>query len=1425
TGRSILGDLFGHLQGPGASRAVFISQDAAAHLREAAERARSSSSLEQFFSRLSNRQHDAFFASAASLGQSEQEAYTKLKDCEFVTIGHRLLVQDVERLIAERIGRADGELADPHAVRTLLEEFAWSRLGQAVRAEQVRHELERYGYVRRQLPSRDRSIERILTLTHAYLGRIEHALINGAAIPRSQSVAITEALIDRDESLLLSGGAGAGKSCVMAQIVRELDERGVVALTVPASDLRGAFSSGEVGQRLGLSDSPVAELVQAAQGERAVLCIDQLDGLAGGTERNERGQRVLREIVDQAAEHPNLRILFICRSFELEEETSFKWITEGPSAVARTLEVTVLTLDDVRRALQTAAIGPGGLTDFQKELLRVPLHLYLFVEAAQSRELGFATVDDLFDAYWREKAKRVTSHPLVSGGDWTAAASRLAHALSDREAYAAPDYELLDAFPAAAAAMASESVLFIQDGEVGFFHESFFDYAFARSFATEQRDLLDWLREDRQAYFRRRQVLGVLAFLRRRRADRGRYLLTLERLLADSEVRFHIKKRVLDWLRSIADPTAEEWEIVERQAEELGNHVWEVARNSTPWFDLLREMQRWDRWLAGSQEEADRTVVLLQTPALLTERTNAVIELLNEHRDDTPEWRLRLWNVARWSDGYGSPTKQAWLLGLIHTEPLDRSEDFARLARLLSDILFAVKEEAPLFAPQAIGAWFDRVVAEPKAAVANTERLDLRLGLDDWTTSECASAAPRAFVQEMLPRIVSIERVAPMNIVGAPRGGDHPERGPYALLATAMRQLAVEEPEALKSIVMAVSREHDVWTRWMSIAWLDAMSANPDSFSEVIVRFILDDPGRRLDLGYSWGSSGGDLFVGVSRTGVAAAAERCADESLKTLEQAILAFEPRRERPEQKHAEIQLALLWCLPENRVEESTQQRIQELEARFPEKQRRGAPQNLDDDGFGWAVSPISDDEALQISDEHWLEKMRDVARTGETFHGNQFVGGVHELSQTLEGAAVQAPARFAALTDHLNSSDPPEYFEAVLRGLTKSEDGSPRSGSLAQALRVLGRIKELGVPMPGGQIAHAFGALAEEPLPNDLMAWLNDIAMTDPDPDKDDWLGPEDSMAPVTQAINTARGSAAYAIAKLLYADVNRWNQFRDTVHQLAVDPVLAVRSTAANCLLAILNANPDEALQCFRRLINGAEPIVGSFYVEHFIRRATQRSYLDMRSTLNQLLDSGEVSAQRVGARWIVLSALSPHNSAAREDEAKVLQLGEHIRAGAADIYAANLLHEQAGSWCASRLAEMFEDQSKVVRRSAAACWDSLGPEQIAGHSVLLSTFARSRTFSESRISALLVRLGKSSQPPPVEICDIAERALAEYGPKAASIQYMEAMVAQLLAKLLFRLLETTDDWPLEVRVRNIIDQMIKANFYGVEEELRRRLDE
>ena len=676
----------------------------------------------------------------------------------------------------------------------LLEGFAWSRLGQAINAADVAQKLKEHGYREHRTLSQGQSRERMRARTHAYIGRIEQALINGAQIPRALSASIVEQLKTGEESLLLSGGAGVGKSCVLAQVLRLLSDDQIDCMALPASDLHGVLSSSELGQRMGFRDSPVLELARAAGGMPAVLCIDQLDALAGRSEANEQAHRVLRELVEQASSNPNLRLLFACRSFDLDEESSLKWLAGGGSAIARKIDVSALTAEDVWRALESAAIERRDLTDSRMELLRVPLHLYLLIEAAHSRELRFATIDDLFDAYWREKAGKVSARLAAGSSGWMAAVSSLCQALSEREAFAAPDYQLVDSYPAEAVAMASEAVLFMQDGDVGFFHESFFDYAFSRCFAVEKRDLVEWLKEDQQGYFRRRQVTALLTFLRRRPGDRPLYLQFLEQLLGDTEVRFHLKKRVLDWLQALLDPIEDEWEIVERLTDGLGDHGWVVPSNSVTWFDLLLNMNRWGQWLRGDDDEIDRAVGLLQRPRVLAERTAVVLELLAAHQDDFPNWRNRLWSIAWQEAGYAQPEKQAWLLNLIETEPLD-SPALSANNDLLMLILHGVRESALGFASTVIGAWFDRELARIDPDSDPQLRYSaLELGNSGWEIEECAKAAPLEFVQELFPRIAQLEQLSPLRFLDAPTSSDRPNQALRAMLADAMKLAAQAAP-------------------------------------------------------------------------------------------------------------------------------------------------------------------------------------------------------------------------------------------------------------------------------------------------------------------------------------------------------------------------------------------------------------------------------------------------------------------------------------------------------------------------------------------------------------------------------------------------------------------------------------------------------
>ena len=370
-------------------------------------------------------------------------------------------------------------------------------------------------------------------------------------------------------------------------------------------------------------------------------------------------------------------------------------------------------------------------------------------------------------------------------------------------------------------------------------------------------------------------------------------------------------------------------------------------------------------------------------------------------------------------------------------------------------------------------------------------------------------------------------------------------------------------------------------------------------------------------------------------------------------------------------------------------------------------------------------------------------------------------------------------------------------------------------------VLRRIADLDVPIRGRDVALAIGTLADEGVPDDVVQMLCRLALADPDPEEDDWQGSDDLRDPILQAINSVRGAAARALAQLLFADGNRWASLKPTVEQLVVDRVLAVRSMAVDCLLAVLDVHRSDALTCFEKLAVGAEPIFGTRGIERFIQYAMFRDYPAIRPTLLRMLSSSLPAAVRAGARGVALAALRLDE--ARDDTGLVLEAGEDARVGAAEIYARSLGNEAVGADCELHLRALFMDESEAVRQEAGKCWLALDADQVGRRGSLIGAYARSLA-SEGHMEILLSRLQETRLPVPNEVCDLAERAVAAYGSKAASFQYSEGGAAYRLAPLMVRLYEQTSDPVFRKRVLNAMDDMIRAGFIGIDKQLSQQFD-
>ncbi len=1418
TGRSILGDLFSHLEQSRDTQVVFASQDGTRHMREIAERARTGSSPTEFRRLLSKDHQETIDNRIPVLFRDWADAYWKLDRCYFTTVGHDDLVRFVEHRIPALVQRIDGSAANPVEVRQLLSEFAWSRLAQTVTLDDVLQELGERGFSEQPLGANTRVRRIIEDRNQAGTRRIESALINGASIPRRQATEIFQELMTGHQSLLLTGSAGDGKTCIVAQVTTKLLEAQIPHLMLSMEEVEGIVSSTDLGTRMGLPASPAIVLGQLSGGGTAVLCIDQLDALSFVAGRNVQRQTILNELIQQAGHYPHLRLLLACRTFDIDHDPSLLGLVSGEEPTARRIEVERLTVDDVHSAIAEAGMDAESLTGPQVQLLRNPLHLYLFISGG-TPPYGFVSRSDLFEGYWEEKRRRVDD--ASGSGAFVAGVERLSKILSDRRELRASRIAL-SGHDAALEAMASEGVVALNGSKVSFFHASFFDYAFARGFISRDGDLVDWLAATDQELFRRSQVRQIIEFLRDDAFDI--YLSTLSRLLGDNSIRLHLKKLTLDWLGALPDPKTDEWEIVERLEQELGEHTWSVVRSSVPWFDVLNNMGRWESWLDADEPQIDRALSLLSMPEVLSRRSAEVVALLAPFRGQSEEWRNWLRWLAQRGHGHTSPEMQAFVIDLIADGTLDDARPGIASNDDWWSIWYESSTKRPAFIARVLGAWFNRQLDraadlgrdDPFGGDSELERFSQ---LSGYVINECAARAPRIFVRELFPRLARSDCSLPREWITAPSRVGSPDQQLRNALAEAMASLARDDPGELDSIVNAVRLSE---SKWMSALLLRAWSANPSVYAEHIVCFLLNRPNDRLNIGYASWTRVNDAFAAVSRIALAAASQSCSDESFTELECAIFSFSPAWERQARMVGRTRLALLRALAPQRIGAATRRHIQELERKFPEATEQGAPIPTADDDLVQPVGPPIPVEAQRrMSDDHWLSAMATYTGGGSSERDGRYVGGASKLAWELSKRVREDTARFAALADRMDATLPTTYFEAILRGLTQNDHGPDRPGTLDQVSSVLRRISELGISIHGKDIAHAIATLSDEPVPDDIVQMLCRIALEDPNPHADDWQDSDEPRDPVAQALNSGRGAAAHALSKLLFADTSRWRSLKSTVEHLVTDRVLAVRAVAVECLLAVLDERLYDALNGFRALAEGAEPILGTDTVERFLNYAIFRDYPTIRPTLLAMLSSSMPAAVRAGARVVALAALRLDE--ARNDAGVVLERGEEARAGAAEIYALYLPNETVGAECEQHLQTLFRDESEAVRKEAGRCWLALEPDQIASRGALIGAFAQSLV-ADGSTDILLRRLGEAQGPIPAEVCDLAEAAVATYGLRASSIRYREAGAAYLLAPLMVRLYEQTSEPVFRRRILDSIDEMIRAGFRGIDEQLEERYD-
>jgi hypothetical protein len=1396
---------------------IFVSMHAAYQLDELASRARGATSYEEFrqFFLQSDVQRRAFDDLCLRWGNCHgRDAYGALGRVWVKTVDEDTLSTIVESRLAALVE------GDATTVADVLAQLALDAVHQELTAQDIWHHLEGRGFRRRQWGKDPRVLSAVKAANERYLSPLRVAAIAGEAIPRDEVETVLDMLTspERTRGVLLTGEAGVGKSGVILQAVESLQEQGWPLVIFRVDRLEPTLLPSEVGRQLGLPDSPANVLAAIAQNRECVLVIDQLDATSLASGRHPQFFDCVYEILQQAQAHPHMRLLLACRTFDVDNDPRLRRLS-GETGIGETVPVNRLSHTTVREVVADLEFDAGRLDSRQLDLLSIPLHLSLLAEIAASTSidvLDFQTAKDLYDRFWDYK-QDVIRMRIGRSIQWTWVVDTLCDYMSDRQILSAPP-NTVDDYGHDAQAMASEHVL-IRDGQrYSFFHEGFFDYAFARRFAARGRELLPLLRSSEQHLFRRAQVRQIL--VHEREADFTQYLADLWSLLTSPDIRFHLKRVVFGLLAQLSDPTEDEWRVLSslmgNPEDALTSEVWRTLHGSTAWFLLLDSLGIVRGWLSNpSEDHVSRAVMLLSS--VQRQLPDHVAELVEPYVGASAEWNKQLVYLSQWADVSAGRRFFDLFLLLIDQGILDEARGPIAVNSDFWSLIYSLPGERPEWACEVIGHYFERRLTLSRAAGSshpftwNAETVpDSQLHEEIFMRS--ARGAPLTFIKEVLPfklRVMSLT---------AEQTGDPPWRDPVwqyrflgpaytsnaALLAameSALSLLATSDSEAFASVAIQLSMENFETVQYLLIR---AYTANGARFADEAAEYICNRPAR-LRTGY------GDNSYWATRQLIEAITPHCSAEWLIKLEELILNYYPAWERSVEGHrayGHAQLILLEGIIPSRRSVVVSRRLEEWRRKFGGHSVE-PPRALD---VRQLESPVPEHAAERMTDDQWLSAVSRYSHDQmRALRDGGLLGGADELAQLLAEQVKREPARFAKLACRFPDDTHPAYFDAVLRGVT---EGGLDDTQLV--LDVCRRCHQLPSRPCGRWICRAIAKLAERPLPEEASAIVAWYATEDPDPEQELWCARATGRDILTAAINSVRGSAAEAMAKLVFADGKRVASLLPSIERMVRDPSIAARCCVADLLSAVLKYDRELAIRLFEQLCDTEDALLKTHYVDRFLFYALQTHFEKLRPLVERMIRSLEPEVAIVGARQACLASLFVEE--ARLLAERCISGTEAQQMGAAEVCAANLRTASFRSICEECLITLFNSPYEKVRSKAGICFHGFGGEELSAYEELVDAFVQSPAFA-SHYFHLIYALDQTTAKLPNVTCLACEQFLNTFGREAGDIRTGHAADADMVCRLILRAYSQTRDEGLQARCLELIDRMTQARAFGFEKVL------
>ncbi len=1154
----------------------------------------------------------------------------------------------------------------------------------------------------------------------------------------------TQEATGEERVAMLLDHAGMGKTVVMRDVLCSLDDSNIAVLAIKADlQLSGITTYEELQKKLSLPDSIERAVGRLAALGPVVVLIDQIDALSLSLAHDQKALNIVLDLVARLRLIPGVRILLSCRTFDRKSDPRLNRIS-----IEKQFSLPELSDQEVKDILQQVNVKFEMLVPATQALLRVPLHLDLFVLAMEGQKLqptdtsnaqGIASLQELYTLLWRN----VVLKP-EAGAPPIFEREEVLRLMTERmnceqttsvpqSMFTTPETSHLQQ---SVSWLASAGILIQGATEWSFLHQTFFDYCYAKHFVESGKHLAETILQGDQGLHARPLIIHVLAYLRG--TNSTAYIRELNSLLQAPNLRFHLRDLVLRWFGALSNPTDDEWVVARRMLANpmIRPKLLRAMHGKRGWFARING--RLIQELLAQDDQTLDTQVIPYLDSMFDVAQVDVVNIVRPYVGRSEQWNNRMmWMLSHVRNWHAVAAIDLFEQMFREMPTFDHNQIYQ-----LDDIAKAY----PQHACRLIRLVFDRVLenyllkrgAELQRAGENAPYLfpsttlcseleSLNSSMFDEALTTVTEAEPQLFIELMLPWLQRVLALSAEPDDWPYFASDQLSHGWYRnpfvvqdgliqALITSLTSLAQTNPDEFRRIACQLA---DLPYETPQQLLTHVYRAVPERYATDTLQFLLADQ-RRLNLG--------DHEQYDSRQLIKAIYPFLSDSQRVKLESFILAYMPiwkyRGVRGLRWWRLEQLYLLQAIPSDYLTERGIHRLRELERKFPGLRASENPSTMES---GFVGPPISGDAARKMSDKAWLRAM-------QKYHGGvrnkEFLkGGAREQAGVLVELIKEDPERFYRLIEQVPDTVDGSYVQAFINGLAEAD--VPAEWLFAVVRRFAGQ-PERNIKRT---IAWALEKRATEGLPDDIIDLLEYYVRGPLAEDETWWQRGNEERDPYKSYLNSDRGASFRTLMRALDQQGTKEGTRRkwELIEFVTSDSSTALRAGAIEELLYMLRDERERAISLFERLMDGHPALLQSHYTQEFLYYGFYKHFIQMKPFIVAMMDERPEGVQQRGAELACIASISTRAMESAEAQADAQQLASRMitgpapwRRGAARIYAHNVV-DGPSTICVQELSKLLNDEDAEVRRMVTGVFRFLRGEHIFSLHEFIEAYAASRS--------------------------------------------------------------------------------------------------